>query len=63
MAQPTAANNETEDDLYHPSAEVVSAAHIQDYDTLYQRSMEDPEGFWADLAEALDQDDRGWNRK
>ncbi len=54
MAQPTVANNEMEGDLYHPSAEIVSAAYIQDYDKLYQRSIEDPEGFWADLADELD---------
>lgn len=54
MAQPTAANNEMEGDLYHPSAEIVSTAYIQDYDKLYQRSIEDPEGFWADLADELD---------
>jgi len=54
MAQATAAKNEMEGDLYHPSAEVVSAAYIQDYDSMYQRSIEDPEGFWADLAEELD---------
>ncbi len=54
MAQATAMNNEMEGDIYHPSPEVVAAANIQDYDTLYQRSMEDPEGFWADLAEELD---------
>ena len=50
MAQATAANNEMEGDLYHPSAEIISAAYIQDYDSMYKRSIEDPEGFWADLA-------------
>ncbi|MCK5315360.1 MAG: hypothetical protein KAJ53_09570 [Anaerolineales bacterium] len=54
MAQATTVNNEIEGDIYHPSPEVVSAAYIQDYDSMYKRSIEDPEGFWADLAEELD---------
>ncbi len=54
MGQPTATKNELEGDVYHPSTEVASAAYIKDYDSMYQRSIEDPEGFWADLAEELD---------
>ncbi len=54
MDQPTAVKNEMEGDVYHPSAEVVSAAYIQDYEAMYKRSMEDPEGLWGDLAGELD---------
>ncbi len=53
MAQRTA-NNEMEGDVYHPPEQVVSAANVKDYESLYQRSLEDPEGFWADIAEELD---------
>lgn len=31
------------------------------YDALYQRSLDDPEGFWAEQAEAIDWDQR-WDR-
>ena len=54
MDQPTAVKNEMGGDVYHPSAEVVSAAYIQDYEVMYKRSMEDPEGLWGELAGELD---------
>jgi acetyl-CoA synthetase len=54
MVQPTAMKNEMEGDVYHPSADVISAAHVQDYEKMYKRSMDDPQGFWADLAGELD---------
>ncbi len=41
-------------DIYHPSPEVVERAHIKDYDSLYKRSIEDREGFWAEQAENLE---------
>ena len=40
-------------EIYHPSDEVVSRATIKDYDSLYKRSIEDREGFWAEEAEKL----------
>ena len=54
MDQPAVVKNEMEGDVYLPSAEVVSAAYIQDYEKMYNRSMDDPEGFWGDLAGELD---------
>ena len=43
------------DKLIYPSDEVVAQANIQDYDSLYQRSISDREGFWAEQANEL-----GW---
>ncbi|MEX1135862.1 MAG: acetate--CoA ligase [Balneolales bacterium] len=40
--------------FYHPSKEVVKAAHIKDYDKVYKRSIENPESFWADEASKLE---------
>ncbi len=43
--------------VYEPSDEVKLKAHIkslEEYRRLYQRSMEDQEGFWAECAEQLD---------
>lgn len=39
---------------FAPSKEISQRAHIksmQEYEKLYKRSVEDPEGFWADMAE------------
>ncbi|UCE79479.1 MAG: acetate--CoA ligase [Nitrospiraceae bacterium] len=39
---------------FPPSKEFSSKAHIgsmEEYDKLYKRSIEDPEGFWAEMAE------------
>jgi len=41
-------------ELYTPSAEIVSSATIQEFDDSYKRSIQDPQGFWADRAEELD---------
>ncbi|MBI5074126.1 MAG: acetate--CoA ligase [Nitrospirae bacterium] len=38
---------------FPPSKEFSAKAHVKsmaEYDTLYKRSVEDPEGFWADMA-------------
>ncbi|NCC21646.1 MAG: acetate--CoA ligase [Alphaproteobacteria bacterium] len=42
-------------DLFRPSAETRASAKIsrERYDALYARSVEDPEGFWADMAERI----------
>jgi len=42
-----------ESGLIHPSKEVVKQATVRDYDSLYRRSIEDREGFWADEAKKL----------
>jgi acetyl-CoA synthetase len=39
--------------LYHPTAQTKAAAHIQDYESAYKKSITDPEGFWSDVAKEL----------
>lgn len=43
-------------DIFKPSAETTKRAHIsrEDYKTLYERSIKDPNGFWKDMSERLD---------
>ena len=36
-----------------PPPHVVEQATMSDYDGVYARSVEDPEGFWAEAAEEL----------
>ena len=49
-----------EDRVFDPPANFndrIGGAHISsmdEYATLYQRSMEDPDGFWSDVADELD---------
>ncbi|TVR20761.1 MAG: acetate--CoA ligase [Anaerolineaceae bacterium] len=40
-------------DIYHPSPETVAAAHIKDYEAVYQKAVDDPLAFWAERAETL----------
>ncbi len=42
--------------VYAPPAEIAARAHADAgrYDTLYQQSMDDPEGFWAEQGKRLD---------
>src|SRR5258708_21767254 len=40
-------------DWYYPSDEIKQNAYIQDYEALYQRSIKDPEAFWAEQADQL----------
>ncbi len=42
-----------EGEVFYPSPEVVENANIKDYETLYQRSIEHREEFWAEEAEKL----------
>ncbi|MFN0109425.1 MAG: acetate--CoA ligase [Blastocatellia bacterium] len=45
-----------EDRLFSPSSEFSASAHITSrahYDQIYKRSVEDPEGFWAEIASEL----------
>ena len=37
-----------------PPPHVARQATLQDYEAAYQRSMDDPEGFWAEVAQELD---------
>lgn len=42
--------------VFPPSREFSDAAHVKsmaEYDKMYRRSVEDPEGFWADMAKRL----------
>jgi acetyl-CoA synthetase len=39
--------------FYFPPENIVANANIQEYETLYRRSIEDPQAFWAERAEEL----------
>ena len=46
-----------EDRVFEPPKDFSAKAHIkslQDYETLYQQALDDPEGFWASMAKELD---------
>ena len=43
-------------------ADTVSAKSMAEYEELYRRSMDDPEGFWAERAQELIQWDRKWDK-
>ena len=43
-------------------ADTVSAKSMAEYQEMYQRSMEDPEGFWAERAEAMLTWDKSWDK-
>jgi hypothetical protein len=47
---------------YPPSAEFSGKAHISSmdqYNKMYQRSITDPEGFWADIADTFEWKEKG----
>lgn len=54
MDQPAKSQAELEGDVYYPPPNVVESAHIKEYNKLYQQSLDDPEGFWAERAEELE---------
>jgi acetyl-CoA synthetase len=39
---------------YHPTEDVIANANVPDYNEVYQASMDDPDGFWAERAETLE---------
>jgi acetyl-CoA synthetase len=43
-----------ESDFYHPPDSVAQKATIQEYEALYYRSLQDPQGFWAERAGELE---------
>ena len=45
----------TEKDTYSPPPALAEAAHVdaKTYDTLYQKSIDNPEGFWGQIAERI----------
>lgn len=49
---------DNEQEIYHPSDEVINYASIKNYDELYQYSINNREAFWAEQAETL-----VWNKK
>jgi acetyl-CoA synthetase len=40
-------------DKYYPPKQIVERAWVKDYESLYQESIKDREGFWAKVAEEL----------
>jgi acetyl-CoA synthetase len=46
--------NQSDGQVYYPASQVVAAANVKEYDALYQYSLRDPEGFWAERAEELE---------
>jgi acetyl-CoA synthetase len=44
----------TPSELFLPSPEVIAAAHIKEYEQLYQRSVRDRVGFWEEQAAELE---------
>jgi acetyl-CoA synthetase len=40
-------------EMFRPSREVIKNAHVKNYEKLYNRSIRDREGFWAEEAENL----------
>jgi acetyl-CoA synthetase len=57
MQQPANSASQ-EQEFYFPSPDIREQAHIKEYETLYQKSLEDPQGFWAERAGELE-----WFRK
>ncbi len=47
-------SDQNDSEFFYPSEEVKSQANVKDYDSLYKRSIEDREGFWAERAEDLE---------
>ena len=39
--------------MIFPAKEIIKKTHIKDYETLYQKSIEDPESFWENIARKL----------
>ena len=37
----------------NPPAHILEEAHIKDYESIYQRSVKDPEGFWTEAAQDI----------
>lgn len=40
-------------EIYNPPSHVKADAHVKEYETLHQRSLDDPSGFWAERAEGM----------
>ncbi len=46
--------NSAPQEMYFPNPATVAEAHVQEYETLYRQSIENPEQFWADRANELE---------
>jgi acetyl-CoA synthetase len=55
----------SDEKIYPVPAEVAAAAHIDEakYNAMYQRSIDDPEGFWGDAAEEFVTWSKKWDGK
>jgi len=58
MDQPATQKKTMEGEVYYPAPEIQETANVKEYESLYQRSIEDPAGFWAERAAEL-----AWYRK
>ena len=54
MDQQAKQPHEMEGEVYFPASEVVDQANVAEYEALYKRSIDDPEGFWAERADELE---------
>ncbi|MDX1765029.1 MAG: acetyl-coenzyme A synthetase N-terminal domain-containing protein, partial [bacterium] len=55
----------SEDRVFKPSAEFSKQAHIKsmaEYEKIYKRSVDDPEGFWSEMAEKRLSWHKKWNK-
>ena len=53
MPEPASKSNQ-ENGMYYPSPDIVSSSYIRDFDILYDRSITNPQEFWAERAEELE---------
>jgi acetyl-CoA synthetase len=54
MEQPAVSPSIQEEKFYFPSPDVAASAIVQEYENLYQQSLEDPQAFWGARAEELE---------
>lgn len=47
-------NKQAESEIFHPSKAVLKQAHVKEYEKLYEQSVKNREGFWAEQAKKLD---------
>jgi acetyl-CoA synthetase len=58
VTESTHRQNQLTGEIFYPPPEITAAAHVQEYEALYQRSLKDPGGFWGERADELE-----WFRK
>ncbi len=54
MEEPAVNQTSLEGEIYYPPPDIRDNAHVQEYEMLYRRSIEDPQGFWAERADELE---------